>query len=125
MMSVRYTATWYDVMQAQQHHTHQSSTVRYSSPPPPPPSAGVSFLSLPYRPGRQRIGSQVREKDTHTPPHTGRAAGFLAVPARPAGLQLSVLSHTLTLSSHAVLQRQAAGTVYAGVIGSKWRSSVL
>ena len=33
-MSVRYTATWYDVMQAQQHHTHQSSTVSYSSPPP-------------------------------------------------------------------------------------------
>ena len=23
-MSVRYTATWYDVMQARQHHTHQS-----------------------------------------------------------------------------------------------------
>ncbi len=52
MMSVRYTATWYDVMQAQQdtHHTHRH------------------------------------------------------VPARPAGLQFSV---------------------YAGVIGSKWRSSVL
>ena len=33
-MSVRYTATWYDVMQAQQHHTHQSSTVSYSSHPP-------------------------------------------------------------------------------------------
>ena len=29
-MSVRYTATWYDVMQARQHHTHQSSTVSYS-----------------------------------------------------------------------------------------------
>ncbi len=24
-MSVRYTATWYDVIQARQHHTHQSS----------------------------------------------------------------------------------------------------
>ncbi len=24
-MSVRYTATWYDVMQARQHHTHLSS----------------------------------------------------------------------------------------------------
>jgi hypothetical protein len=84
-MSVRYTATWYDVMQA---HRHTSIAVC-----------------------RPRIA--------------GRAAGFLAVPARPAGLQLSVLSHTLTLSSHAVLQRQAAGTVYAGVIGSKWRSSVL
>ena len=53
MMSVRYTATWYDVMQAQQQDTH----------------------------------------------HTHRQ-----VPARPAGLQFSV---------------------YAGVIGSKWRSSVL
>ncbi len=53
MMSVRYTATWYDVMQA-------------------------------------------RQQDTH---HTHRH-----VPARPAGLQFSV---------------------YAGVIGSKWRSSVL
>ncbi len=52
-MSVRYTATWYDVMQAQQQDTH------------------------------------------HTHRH---------VPARPAGLQFSV---------------------YAGVIGSKWRSSVL
>ena len=52
-MSVRYTATWYDVMQA-------------------------------------------RQQDTH---HTHRH-----VPARPAGLQFSV---------------------YAGVIGSKWRSSVL
>ncbi len=29
-MSVRYTATWYGVMQARQHHTHQSSTVSYS-----------------------------------------------------------------------------------------------
>ena len=28
----------------------------------------------------------------------GQQAGFLAVPARPAGLQLSVLSHTLTVS---------------------------
>jgi hypothetical protein len=53
VMSVRYTATWYDVMQA-------------------------------------------RQQDTH---HTHRH-----VPARPAGLQFSV---------------------YAGVIGSKWRSSVL
>ena len=53
MMSVRYTATWYDVMQA-------------------------------------------RQQDTH---HTHRH-----VPARPAGLQFSV---------------------YAGVIRSKWRSSVL
>ena len=53
MMSVRYTATWYDVTQA-------------------------------------------RQQDTH---HTHRH-----VPARPAGLQFSV---------------------YAGVIGSKWRSSVL
>ena len=53
MMSVRYTATWYDVMQA-------------------------------------------RQQDTH---HTHRH-----VPARPAGLQFSV---------------------YAGVIGSKWCSSVL
>ena len=53
MMSVRYTATWYDVMQA-------------------------------------------RQQDTH---HTHRH-----VPAQPAGLQFSV---------------------YAGVIGSKWRSSVL
>ncbi len=53
MMSVRDTATWYDVMQA-------------------------------------------RQQDTH---HTHRH-----VPARPAGLQFSV---------------------YAGVIGSKWRSSVL
>ncbi len=35
-MSVRYTSTWYDVMHARQHHTHQSSTVSYSSPPPPP-----------------------------------------------------------------------------------------
>ena len=52
-MSVRYTATWYDVMQA-------------------------------------------RQQDTH---HTHRH-----VPARPAGLQF---------------------LVYAGVIGSKWRSSVL
>ena len=52
-MSVRYTATWYDVMQA-------------------------------------------RQQDTH---HTHRH-----VPARPPGLQFSV---------------------YAGVIGSKWRSSVL
>ena len=52
-MSVRYTATWYDVTQA-------------------------------------------RQQDTH---HTHRH-----VPARPAGLQFSV---------------------YAGVIGSKWRSSVL
>ncbi len=25
MMSVHYTATWYDVMQARQHHTHLSS----------------------------------------------------------------------------------------------------
>ena len=53
MMSVRYTATWYDVMQA-------------------------------------------RQQDTH---HTHRH-----VQAWPAGLQFSV---------------------YAGVIGSKWRSSVL
>ncbi len=58
-MSVRYTATWYDVMQA---HRHTSIAVC-----------------------RPRIA--------------GRAAGFLAVPARPAGLQLSVLSHSHTLSS--------------------------
>ena len=59
-MSVRYTATWYDVMQA---HRHTSIAVC-----------------------RPRIA--------------GRAAGFLAVPARPAGLQLSVLSHTLTLTQY-------------------------
>ena len=58
MMSVRYTATWYDVMQA---HRHTSIAVC-----------------------RPRIA--------------GRAAGFLTVPARPAGLQLSVLSHTLSRS---------------------------
>ncbi len=55
-MSERYTATWFDVMQA---HRHTSIAVC-----------------------RPRIA--------------GRAAGFLAVPARLAGLQLSVLSHTLS-----------------------------
>ena len=68
MMSVRYAATWYDVMQAWQQDTH------------------------------------------HTHRH---------VPARPAGLQFSVL-----LTQYRC-DRQLGGTVYAGVIGSKWRSSVL
>ena len=34
-------------------------------------------------------------------------------------------SGNTALSTQSVLQRQADGTVYAGVIGSKWRSSVL
>jgi hypothetical protein len=46
-MSVCYTATWYDVMQAQQHHTHQSSTVSYS---PPPPRVCVVCVLLPCLP---------------------------------------------------------------------------
>ena len=44
-MSVRYTATWYDVMQARQHHTHQSSTVSYSVQPPPPSPVCVWCVS--------------------------------------------------------------------------------
>ena len=72
MMSVRYTATWYDVMQA---HRHTSIAVC-----------------------RPRIA--------------GRAAGFLAVPARPAGLQYRC-------------DRQLGRTVYAGLIETKWRISVV
>ena len=48
---------------------------------------------------------------------------LLAVPARPALNRSGLLS--LSHTQHSVLQRQADGTVYAGVIGSKWRSSVL
>jgi len=53
----------------------------------------------------------------------GQQAGLLAVPARPALNRSGLLS--LSHTQHSVLQRQADGTVYAGVIGSKWRSSVL
>ena len=59
--------------------------------------------------------------------HAGTAAGhtpYTQTRTGPAGRSsvVSSLSHT---HSHAVLQWHAAGTVYAGVIGSKWRSSVL
>ncbi len=75
-MSVRYTATWYEVMQAQQHHTHQRR-----------------IYSLPAGPVRQ-IAVVCG----------GQQAGFLAVPARPAG---PLSSHTDThsaLTLHAVSQ---------------------
>ena len=71
-MSVRYTATWYDVMQARQHQTHQRRI--YSLP------AGTV----------QQIAVVCG----------GQQAGFLAVPARPAG---PLSSHTDT-HSHAVSQ---------------------
>ena len=69
-MSVRYTATWYDVTQA-------------------------------------------RQQDTH---HTHRH-----VPARPAGLQFSALTHLTQYRC----DRQLGGTVYAGLIETKWRISVV
>ncbi len=65
MMSVRYTATWYDVTQARQQDTY------------------------------------------HTQTRTG-----------PAG-RSSVLSRSIAVTG------SWPGTVYSGVIGSKWRSSVL
>ena len=46
---------------------------------------------------------------------------LIAVPARPALNRSGLLS--LSHTQHSVLQRQADGTVYAGVIGSKWRST--
>ena len=45
-----------------------------------------------------------------------------SLPYRP---DRQVFSCQFSLTHSAVLQRQAAGTVYAGVIGSQWRSSVL
>ena len=63
-------------------------------------------MSVRYTATRYDV-TQARQQDTH---HTHRH-----VPARPAGLQFS----------HAVSLWPGSWEVYAGVIGSKWRSSVL